>query len=139
MASGEACRCGMSRRGLFGAAGAVGAAGLAGCVDAEGRPAPQDARRGRVVAQTSDIPVGGGSVVWDAKLVITQPEQGDYRAFSAVCRHAGCTVRDVTDRIECHCHGSNFDLTTGEPLNGPATEPLESFDVEVEGQDITLL
>lgn len=133
------CACEVSRRTLLGAAGAAGATvGLAACADAESRPVPQDVRRGHVVAQTTDIPEGGGAVIWDSKLVITQPEAGEYRAFSAVCKHAGCTVRDVSDRIECHCHGSNFDLATGEPLNGPATEPLEPFDLDIDGTDITL-
>ena len=36
--------------------------------------------------------------------------------------------------IMCQCHGSRFDITTGAVLNGPATEPLNAYEVqEVEG------
>jgi 3-phenylpropionate/trans-cinnamate dioxygenase ferredoxin subunit len=36
--------------------------------------------------------------------------------------------------IMCQCHGSRFDITTGAVLNGPATEPLNVYEVqEVEG------
>lgn len=140
VAENEACKCGMSRRRLLGAAGAAAAtvAGAGACVNAEGRPKPQDVRRGRVVAQTGEVPVGGGLVVMDSKLVITQPEEGDYRAYSAICSHQGCTVQEVTHAIRCWCHTSEFDLETGEPLSGPATEPLEPFTVTVDGTDIIL-
>ena len=36
--------------------------------------------------------------------------------------------------IMCQCHGSRFDITTGAVANGPATEPLNVYEVqEVEG------
>ncbi|MBB4932455.1 Rieske Fe-S protein [Lipingzhangella halophila] len=130
----------MSRRHLLGAASAAGAAvvGAGGCAGSASRPEPQDAVRGQVIAQTGDVPVGGGLVIMDAKLVLTQPEDGTFNAYTAVCTHSGCTIQQVTTQIECLCHGSRFDIATGEVLHGPATEPLESFDVTVEGTDITL-
>ncbi|CAM3735352.1 Rieske (2Fe-2S) protein [Nocardiopsis gilva] len=142
MDAGATCACGMSRRRLFGAAGAAGAAvvGASACSSAEGRPKPQDAVRGTVVAQTTDIPEGSGKVIVRDKLVITQPKKGDFRAYSAVCTHSGCTIQEVTeaDNIHCLCHGSEFDIATGEVLKGPATEPLEKFGVTVKGTDIVL-
>ncbi|MBB6171120.1 Rieske Fe-S protein [Nocardiopsis mwathae] len=132
----------MSRRRLLGAAGVAGAAmvGASACASAEGRPKPQDVLRGRVVAQTTEIPEGGGKVIVQGKLVITQPEKGDYRAYSAVCTHSGCTIQEVTEteNIHCLCHGSEFDIATGEVLKGPATEPLEKFSVTIDGTDIVL-
>ncbi|WP_116246535.1 Rieske (2Fe-2S) protein [Nocardiopsis sp. FIRDI 009] len=127
----------MSRRSLLGTAGAAAAvtAGAAACGEP---PKPQDVRRGTVVGQTTDVPVGGGAVFSDSKLVVTQPEEGDYRAFAASCTHGGCTVQEVTDVIGCLCHGSQFDLVTGEPVVGPATEPLEPFTVTIDGTDIIL-
>ena len=36
--------------------------------------------------------------------------------------------------IMCQCHGSRFDIGTGEVVNGPATEALHLYEVfEVEG------
>ncbi len=130
----------MSRRRALGTACAAGAvvAGAGACARDEDAPRPQEAAYGDVVAQTSDVPVGGGTVVVDAKLVLTQPNDGEFHAYTAVCTHAGCTIQQVTADIECLCHGSRFDIATGEVLGGPASESLESFEVKVEGTDITL-
>jgi 3-phenylpropionate/trans-cinnamate dioxygenase ferredoxin component len=36
--------------------------------------------------------------------------------------------------IMCQCHGSRFDITTGAVINGPATTPVQVYEVEaVEG------
>jgi 3-phenylpropionate/trans-cinnamate dioxygenase ferredoxin component len=50
-------------------------------------------------------------------------------AFSDECTHAGCSLSDgdFDDRgstITCACHGSMFDVETGEPLEGPAQDPV---------------
>ncbi|MFC4565340.1 Rieske (2Fe-2S) protein [Nocardiopsis mangrovi] len=130
----------MSRRRLLGAAGAAGVAvvGAAACTTEENRPQPQDALRGTVVAQTTDIPEGGGTIVIDGKLVITQPTEGEYKAFNAVCPHAGCTIQEVEENIHCLCHGSEFDISTGAVLAGPSQQPLEELAISVAGTDITL-
>ncbi|WP_067965218.1 Rieske (2Fe-2S) protein [Nocardiopsis trehalosi] len=131
----------MSRRRLLGAAGIAGAAvvGASACgTRDEDRPKPQDVLRGTVVAQTTDVPEGGGTIVVEGKIVLTQPEPGDYRAYSAVCPHAGCTIQEVEVNIHCLCHGSEFDIATGQPLAGPATSPLEELAISVSGTDITL-
>ncbi|MFC3994511.1 Rieske (2Fe-2S) protein [Nocardiopsis sediminis] len=130
----------MSRRRLLGAAGAAGAAvvGAAACGAEENKPQPQDALRGTVVAQTTDIPEGGGAIIIEGKLVITQPTEGEYKAFNAVCPHVGCTIQEVEENIHCLCHGSEFDIATGAVLAGPAQEPLEELTISVAGTDITL-
>ncbi len=88
----------------------------------------------RVLAQTSEVPVGSGVIVDD--VVITQPTAGDFKGFSATCTHAGCTVNKVADgTIQCPCHGSKFNLD-GSVANGPATKPLEPQIVAVEGDSI---
>jgi len=91
------------------------------------------------LASTSEIPVGGGKVFDDAKVVITQPTKGDFKAFSAVCTHQGCLVTTVSDgEIHCPCHGSAYSVTDGSVKVGPATRALPEETITVKGGDITL-
>ena len=91
------------------------------------------------LARTSEIPVGGGKVFDALKVVITQPTAGDYKAFSAICTHQGCTVKDVSsDGIKCPCHGSTFDIATGAVTKGPATKALPTKSVTVGSDGITV-
>ncbi|WP_338694998.1 Rieske (2Fe-2S) protein [Streptomyces sp. Q6] len=91
------------------------------------------------LAKTSDIPVGGGKVFADKKVVVTQPAQGDFKAFSAICTHAGCTVREVSGgTINCPCHGSKYTIADATVAGGPAPRPLEKRRIEVTGNSITL-
>ncbi len=87
---------------------------------------------------TSDIPVGGGKIYPDQKVVITQPSAGTFKAFSAVCTHQGCVVGAVTTTINCPCHGSMFAIADGSVVNGPATAPLPSLTASVSGSEITV-
>ena len=48
-------------------------------------------------AQTSDIEVGGGTIFPEDQVVITQPSDGEFKCFSAVCTHQGCIVSSVSD------------------------------------------
>jgi Rieske Fe-S protein len=50
---------------------------------------------GKDLAAKTDIPVGGGTVFKNEKVVVTQPEAGTFEAFTAVCTHQGCIVKDV--------------------------------------------
>jgi Rieske Fe-S protein len=99
--------------------------------------APSGGTAAAVLAQTADVPVGGGVIVGDT--VITQPTAGDFKAFSAVCTHQGCAVSEVVDgSITCNCHGSKFSVEDGEPTDGPANSPLPAKQITVEGESITL-
>lgn len=91
------------------------------------------------LAKTSDIPVGGGKVFKDEKVVVTQPEKGDFKAFSAVCTHAGCTVSEVAGgTINCACHGSKYRVADASVAGGPAPRPLPPRKIDVTGNSITL-
>lgn len=98
-----------------------------------------DGNGGNALAQTSQIDVGGGMILEDEELVITQPEEGTFVGLSATCTHRGCLLSDVTDgAINCasSCgHGSKFDLN-GAVVNGPATSPLEEVPLQVDGENI---
>ncbi|QDY76218.1 Rieske (2Fe-2S) protein [Streptomyces qinzhouensis] len=78
------------------------------------------------------VPVGGAKLYREQRLVVSCPAKGEYKAFSAQCTHAGCALDKVEgNEGNCPCHGSRFDVTTGEALNGPATVPLPKVPVVV--------
>lgn len=90
------------------------------------------------LARVGDIPVGGGKIFEDEKVVITQPEAGTIKAFSVTCTHQGCAVTQVAGgTINCPCHGSKFDVADGSVTAGPASSPLPAVNVKVDGDAIT--
>ncbi|KQX54953.1 MULTISPECIES: Rieske (2Fe-2S) protein [unclassified Streptomyces] len=110
-----------------------------------GDPAATDAPSGTAspagpaLATTSDIPVGGGTVFTEEKVVVTQPTAGQFKAFSAVCTHQGCLVNKVADgTIDCPCHGSKYRVADGAVAAGPAPRPLPARQITVSGESITL-
>lgn len=89
-----------------------------------------------VLAKTSDIPVNGGVII-DEEVVVTQPTDGKFVAFSAICTHQGCPVDDVTDGvISCPCHGSQYSVEDGSVLGGPAPAPLPEVPIEVKQGEV---
>jgi Rieske Fe-S protein len=77
------------------------------------------------LAKVADIPAGGGLILKDQNVVLTKDQSGKVGAFSAICTHQGCSVTAVEGgTINCPCHGSKFDATTGERVAGPAQKPL---------------
>ena len=118
---------------------ATGAAALtAGCgSDGGDGTAPSPDSAGQELTSTADVPVGGGTVLEDAKIVVTQPGEGDFKAFSAICTHQNCLVAEVADgTIHCPCHGSRFRITDGSVVQGPATRPLPEERITVEKNSI---
>ncbi len=94
---------------------------------------------GTVLGLASDVPVGGGMVYTAAKVVVTQPAKGEYKAFSAVCTHVGCICNQVANgTINCPCHGAKFKITDGSVVAGPATSPLAAKTVSVSNGQIYL-
>ena len=88
----------------------------------------------------SDIPEEGAiSVVLDGTPVCLARSQGEVFAISDICSHADVSLSegDVEDgHIECWLHGSSFDLRTGKPTALPATKPVATYPVTVEGSDV---
>ncbi|MFG1700133.1 Rieske (2Fe-2S) protein [Nonomuraea sp. NPDC049309] len=105
----------------------------------EGGEAKPKAEAKAALADVGDIPEGGGKVFKSQKIVVTQPTAGEFKAFSAVCTHAGCTVASVSNQtINCPCHGSKFSIADGSVTDGPAGGPLEEKQIQVDGQKIRL-
>jgi Rieske Fe-S protein len=92
-----------------------------------------------VIAETSEVPKGGGVILSDPGIVITQPSSGEFKGFSPICTHQGCTVTSVSDgTINCPCHGSQFAIDDGSVVAGPAPSPLPPIKIAVQGSDISL-
>lgn len=129
----------VSRRIVFSGLGAVGvAAALAGCAgsDGDGGSDPEVAA-GAELARTSEVPVGGGIVLTAEKIVLTQPVEGTFRAFTAVCTHQMLTVTSVEDgKILCANHGSSYSADTGDVEGGPAPSGLATVEIDVQGDRI---
>ncbi|MFE6620838.1 Rieske (2Fe-2S) protein [Streptomyces sp. NPDC057740] len=145
-----------TRRTILIATGATGATALvAGCGDSDGNgdsaststtsPGQDDqdgqtGQEGKELGTTSEIPVGGGKIFADDKVVVTQPETGQFKGFSAICTHQQCTVATVADgTINCPCHGSKFNITDGSVAHPPATRPLPEKKITVDGNSIRLV
>ncbi len=125
-----------SRRTVLRCTGAGAAALCAGC---GGNDDSSASSPGRELARAGDVPIAGGKVLADEKIVVTQPKKGEFKAFSAVCTHQGCIVSDVRDgTIDCACHGSRFAVADGSVVRGPATKPLPGKRITVQGNSIRL-
>lgn len=118
---------------------ATGGAGLLAACGGGGSPSARSGGRGAgpVSIPVAEVPEGGGLV--RDRVVVTQPVAGEFKAFDATCPHQGCLVADVTaEAIECPCHGSRFDPSTGAVTQGPATRGLTAMKATVEGADVTV-
>lgn len=99
-------------------------------------PAEEAPGGGEVIAKVADVPVGSAVIVGDT--VVTQPAAGEFKGFSSVCTHQGCTLNRVTGAtINCPCHGSAFNLD-GTVAKGPAKRPLDAKTVSVQGDSIVV-
>lgn len=125
----------IGRRTAFKGLGALGVAlVLAGCGnDEESGP---KAKAGELLGETAEVPVGGGLVLADKKIVLTQPTQGEFRAFSAVCTHQSGELSPTAEGLHCSLHGSLFSADDGSVLRPPASAPLPEIAITVEGTEI---
>ena len=87
-----------------------------------------------------DVPEEGAiRVLLGGKPICIARSQGEVFALSDICSHADVALSegDVEDgTIECWLHGSQFDLRTGKPTGLPATKPVATYAVTVEGDDV---
>lgn len=130
-----------SRRTVL-AASAAAVATVAGCStygEPKTSPPASSAPADTVLAKTADVPVGGGLIIGDSQVVITQPTAGTFKAFTSVCTHQQCQVASVEGgTINCTCHGSKFDINDGSVVKDPAPQPLAAKQIKVSGDSIQL-
>ena len=97
------------------------------------------------VCETKDVPPGEArrfSLEGREVAVVNLGEAG-FRALDAICSHAhyyldeGEVDADL-ETIECPKHGSTFDLNTGSPKTLPATQPVDTFAVTIDGDDVKI-
>jgi nitrite reductase/ring-hydroxylating ferredoxin subunit len=91
----------------------------------------------------AQVPVGGGVILRDQNIVVTQPSAGTFEGFDATCTHQGCQLASVSaGTINCGCHGSQFSIKDGSNVVGPSGTPAGSVaalgrvPVKVKGADI---
>ena len=141
----------LSRRGVVRGTVVTALGGVAGYVLARGSAAARTpagttaanaygapaASGGRLLAALDGIPRGGGVILKEPAIVLTRTATDAVHGFSAVCTHQGCTVAAVQGgTINCPCHGSRFDATTGAVRSGPATSPLPPVAVVVRAGNV---
>jgi 3-phenylpropionate/trans-cinnamate dioxygenase ferredoxin subunit len=92
------------------------------------------------VATLSELPEEGAiRVVLDGVPICLARSQGEIYAVGDVCSHADVSLSEgeVEDgTVECWLHGSRFDLRSGKPTGLPATKPVPTYPVTVEGDDV---
>lgn len=131
----------LSRRTVLRSAGAAGVAaagvGVTACSGPdEHNPRLPDPNAQATIAKSA-VPEGSGVIV--GEFVVTQPEKGEFAAYSAACPHQGCNVTDVVgDTIQCACHGSQFAVADGSMTQGPATTGLTPATVTEDGDELQL-
>jgi Rieske Fe-S protein len=141
--AGAVSACGSGGSGSSSAGTSAGAPPATGAASApssaSGGGASTGGAQGSALATTSEIPVGSGKIFTSEKVVVTQPNSGDFKAFSAVCTHMGCLVATISNgTIDCPCHGSQYSISTGAVVSGPAPSPLPAQSINVSGSNIFL-
>jgi 3-phenylpropionate/trans-cinnamate dioxygenase ferredoxin component len=67
--------------------------------------------------------------------------EGTFYALSDICTHRGCSLSEGEldgTTLECICHGSRFDLATGDVVQGPAERPVQVYPVRVQGDALVV-
>ncbi len=83
----------------------------------------------------------GGMRVFDVRgdRIAVANVNGAYHAFDDTCTHMRCSLAEgdlEETTVICPCHGSEFDVRSGEVLQGPAREPVGTYETRVEGGNL---
>jgi len=104
---------------------------------ASGEPVTQSV----VAAQASQVKPDSGMLFKFGSRpgLLVRTQDGELRAFNAVCTHLDCTVQYKADtsQIWCACHNGLYDLS-GNVVSGPPPRPLERLVVNQRGEDVVV-
>lgn len=94
------------------------------------------------LASTNDLKPNSmiGLTVSDQKILLANVN-GTFYAIGDKCMHRGCTISKGTlegNTVICPCHGSTYDLKTGNFLKGPTKKPEPAYELKVEKNDIMI-
>jgi 3-phenylpropionate/trans-cinnamate dioxygenase ferredoxin component len=90
------------------------------------------------VCAFSELPVGGVKRIGEPPIAVFNVE-GKLFAISDICTHAEASLSEGMvegETVHCPLHGATFDLCTGEALTPPAFEPVQTFPVVVQENEI---
>ena len=94
------------------------------------------------LGKVGDIPAGSAAAFQiEGKQISVANVDGRLFAFDDACTHRGCSLATGSLKgtsLTCPCHGSVFQVTDGSVINGPATRPLLTYDVEVVDGEISI-
>lgn len=140
----------VTRRSALGGAAAAGVGVVLGVVVARHSDAADGGRghtaanaygntdtAGHRLAALTDVPENGGVVLDGPQVVLTRGTGDVVHAFSAICPHQGCQVNKIAGgTIDCPCHASRFDATTGKVVGGPAPHGLDPVAVTIRNGEV---
>jgi 3-phenylpropionate/trans-cinnamate dioxygenase ferredoxin component len=94
------------------------------------------------VSRVDDLEEGGMKAfdVRGTKVAVANVD-GAFYAFDDTCTHMGCSLAggDLEETtVVCPCHGSEFDVRSGAVLQGPAREPVETYEIRTEGSSLEI-
>jgi nitrite reductase/ring-hydroxylating ferredoxin subunit len=75
----------------------------------------------------------------EGKPVLLVNLNGTFYAIGNKCTHSGCRLSNGTlkgDTVQCGCHGSIFDVKTGNVVKGPAKNSEPKYEVKIENDQI---
>lgn len=129
----------LGRRQFLGTCGgAIASVALSGCASVMARPVTAiDGRISLALADHPELAARNGAITilpsgTEDPIIVLRTGERTYAALSAVCTHRGCTVEVAGDRLECPCHGSQYNRE-GTVLEGPAERALGRFTTTVDG------
>ena len=95
-----------------------------------------------VVCKADDLAPGQmTSAEVDGEPVTIANVGGSFYAFNETCTHRGCSLTEgelAGNVVTCDCHGGQFDVVSGEVVDGPPDEALQTYQVSVNGGDLTI-
>ena len=91
------------------------------------------------IAKTTEIENGSSKMfkIGNKPGILIRTNEGEFKAFSAVCTHLDCTVQYKKDEnlIWCACHNGRYDLN-GKNISGPPPAPLTPYNITVQKDEI---